>query len=439
MRIWLNHNIFSIVYRNQFKLPSPALRVQRYTMSANSEKVVSPTREDAKKRHASPGSSSSPKRAKIDIEEEKGKNANQELAEADEDFDAEAMIAAAEAAEQASSTTPKAGAATATAKQSESTTLTQENDPLALERKTMDPHWFSLLEPAMKTSTFKSLKSFLASEKSSKATIYPPEHLIHSWSRSCPLDKIKVVIVGQDPYHGPNQAHGMSFSVPKGVPVPASLKNIYKELSTEYPNQFKAPTHGNLEKWANQGVLLLNACLTVRAHQAASHHSKGWEPFTIEILKLIAQRAKNSKHTPASSTGSSSSVAPPAKNATITGMFKKQTQQQNGENPQEESNKKEQGAKPQQQQESASSSSSSSHEGGGIVFLSWGLPASKTLAAAGITSTTSPNILILQSAHPSPLSAHRGFLGNGHFKKANDWLETSGGWGPNGGIDWSKL
>ena len=134
------------------------------------------------------------------------------------------------------------------------------DDPLALERTTMNKEWFDRLEPAMRQDSFAKLKQFLDGEKRAGRTIYPPPHLIHSWSRTTPLEQVKVVIVGQDPYHQPGQACGHSFSVPMGIAVPASLRNIYKELSTEYPD-FAPPKHGCLEGWAKQGVLLLNACL----------------------------------------------------------------------------------------------------------------------------------------------------------------------------------
>ncbi|PWN89960.1 uracil-DNA glycosylase [Acaromyces ingoldii] len=273
----------------------------------------------------------------------------------------------------------------------------------AVERQTMDKEWFDRMEGETKKPYFKQLKTFLAGERASGKTIYPPAHLIHSWSRLTPLHTVKVVVVGQDPYHGPKQACGHSFSVQKGVAVPASLKNIYKELSTEYGDQFQQPKHGCLDGWAKQGVLLLNACLTVQAGQAASHHGKGWEPFTKAVLKIIADEA---------------SKGATAKNSKLASMFSKQQQQQQS---------------PPQKDKKASD-----EQGGtkGVVFLAWGLPAAKSLAEAGITDKT-PNVLILRSAHPSPLSAHRGFLGNGHFKKANDWLQER--YGPGGGIDWGKL
>lgn len=134
------------------------------------------------------------------------------------------------------------------------------NDPLALERKTMETAWFARMEPAMRQPTFVKLKSFLDAERKAGQTIYPPAELVHNWSRTTPLERVKVVIVGQDPYHQPGQACGHSFSVPRGKAVPPSLQNIYKELANEYEG-FKAPTHGCLDGWAKQGVLLLNACL----------------------------------------------------------------------------------------------------------------------------------------------------------------------------------
>ncbi|CCU98228.1 unnamed protein product [Malassezia sympodialis ATCC 42132] len=135
-----------------------------------------------------------------------------------------------------------------------------KEDPLLLERTTMGKAWFSRLEPAMRQDSFARLKAFLDAEKRAGKTIYPPANLIYSWSRTTPLEKVKVVIVGQDPYHQPGQACGHSFSVPMGKAVPASLQNIYKELQSEFPD-FQRPSHGCLDGWARQGVLMLNACL----------------------------------------------------------------------------------------------------------------------------------------------------------------------------------
>ncbi|PWN27316.1 uracil-DNA glycosylase, partial [Jaminaea rosea] len=250
------------------------------------------------------------------------------------------------------------------------------DDPLALERTTMSPSWLTSLQPHLSSSSdFKQLKDYLRSQQSSGATIYPPAHLVHSWSQLTPrIEDVKVVVLGQDPYHGPGQAMGLSFSVPRGQAVPGSLKNMYKELRDEYgPGKgkggFDAPSHGDLSGWASQGVLMLNSSLTVRKGEAGSHAGKGWEVLTREVLKLVVERA----------TG-----------------------------------------------------------GGGVVFLLWGQPASKTFSAAVPSSLSShPNIKLLRSPHPSPLSAHRGFLGNGHFKKANEWLEKEGGWGQGGGVRWA--
>ena len=119
--------------------------------------------------------------------------------------------------------------------------------------------------------------------------MYPKNADIFSAFNKTPFDKVKVVILGQDPYHGPNQAHGLSFSVQKGIAIPKSLINIYKELATDIPG-FKIPAHGNLEHWAEQGVLLLNATLTVRAGQAASHQRKGWETFTDEVIRQLSEK-----------------------------------------------------------------------------------------------------------------------------------------------------
>src|SRR3954469_1423350 len=131
------------------------------------------------------------------------------------------------------------------------------------------------------------LKHFLKEEKQAGKTIYPKSTDIFAAFTKTPFDKVKVVIIGQDPYHGPNQAHGLSFSVQKGVRVPPSLQNIYKELATDIPG-FKIPNTGDLTEWAEQGVLLLNATLTVRAAEAGSHQKKGWEKFTDAAIKILS-------------------------------------------------------------------------------------------------------------------------------------------------------
>lgn len=296
------------------------------------------------------------------------------------------------------------------------------SDPLWLERQTLSPSWFSLLLPEMQKPSFSTLKTFLLSETKSGKTTYPPPELIYSWSRFVPSPKhVRVVVVGQDPYHGPNQACGLSFSVPKGVPTPPSLRNIYKELSTEYPGS-KAPNHGCLDGWAKQGVLLLNACLTVSAGQAASHHGKGWEGLTKYVLKKVADEAAGSG---AAKRANKGAVAKSA----IASMFAKAQNKTTSSQEKEKTEETEKAAKEEGGKEQGT-------ECKGVVFLIWGAPAAKTLAEAGVTDKN-PNILILKSPHPSPLSAHRGFLGNGHFKKANEWLKQR--YGEEGMIDWSKL
>ena len=145
--------------------------------------------------------------------------------------------------------------------------------------------WKQALMPQWDKPYFQQLKSFLVSEKQSGHTIYPPGKLIFNAFDTTPFDKVKVVIIGQDPYHGPGQAHGLCFSVPHGVRVPPSLKRIYKELQEDVG--ITIPNHGNLEKWAQQGILLLNSMLTVRAGQAASHQRKGWEQFTSSAINAL--------------------------------------------------------------------------------------------------------------------------------------------------------
>lgn len=149
--------------------------------------------------------------------------------------------------------------------------------------------WKNALADEFQKPYFQALKSFLVAEKKGGQKVFPPGKLIFNAFDSTPFDQVKVVILGQDPYHGPGQAHGLCFSVQEGVATPPSLKNIYKELASDIG--FEIPNHGHLQKWAGQGVLLLNAILTVRAHQAASHRNKGWEEFTdAAIRKLNEER-----------------------------------------------------------------------------------------------------------------------------------------------------
>ncbi|KAF9521019.1 hypothetical protein BS47DRAFT_1335123 [Hydnum rufescens UP504] len=250
---------------------------------------------------------------------------------------------------------------------------------LALECETMGRTWLKVLSNEIKKPYFIKLKEFLwqegvqgpAAQSVGSPKIFPPPSEIYNWSRRTPLGHLRVVIIGQDPYHGPGQAHGLCFSVCKGVPVPPSLKNMYKEIKTDYPD-FEPPSHGDLSSWAESGVLLINTSLTVRSGAAGSHSNKGWETFTDAVIDLIDKYG------------------------------------------------------------GASLSKTGGNVGHGVVFMAWGSWAAKRVAKLSETKH-----LVLRSAHPSPLSAHRGFFGNGHFKKTNDWLEKR--YGLEAKIDWCKL
>lgn len=215
--------------------------------------------------------------------------------------------------------------------------------------------WHELLKEEISLPYIQELKSFLEQEEKAKKTIYPPEPLIFHAFAQTPYAEVKVVIMGQDPYHGPGQAHGMSFSVPCGIPPPPSLKNIFKELKEDL--HISAPETGCLSPWAKQGVLLLNATLTVRAGEPKSHYGKGWEKFTDAVIAKLAAR----------------------------------------EDP--------------------------------IVFMLWGSSAKEK---CGHLLTRTRHV-VLTAAHPSPLSAHQGFMGCRHFSKANHHLQQ---WGK-APIDWS--
>ncbi|KAJ7578399.1 uracil-DNA glycosylase-like protein [Mycena floridula] len=228
-----------------------------------------------------------------------------------------------------------------------------------LEQQTMDKSWYSALSAEFSKPYFLKLRDFLILEHESH-TIYPPLNDVYSWSRLTELQSVKVVILGQDPYHNVGQAHGLAFSVLPPTKPPGSLKNIYKQLATDIPS-FVTPKSGDLSPVAKLGVLWLNTCLTVRAHNANSHAGKGWEKFTEQVIRTVAENRER-----------------------------------------------------------------------GVVFMAWGLHAQKTCDKIGIDETRH---LLLKSAHPSPLSAHRGFLGNGHFKTANDWLEAR----YDERIDWNVL
>ena len=150
--------------------------------------------------------------------------------------------------------------------------------------------WKQHLAPEFEKDYFVRLTNFVRQEYQT-TTVYPPGRLIFNAFNLCPFDQVKVVIIGQDPYHGPGQAHGLCFSVNDGVPFPPSLQNIFKEIQSDLGTPI--PTTGNLTRWANQGVLMLNATLTVRAHQAASHQRQGWEEFTDAAIRILAEEREN--------------------------------------------------------------------------------------------------------------------------------------------------
>ena len=154
----------------------------------------------------------------------------------------------------------------------------------------IDESWKKHLAPEFQKEYFKKLTDFVREEYHT-ARIYPPGNLIFNAFNLCPCDKVKVVIIGQDPYHGPGQAHGLCFSVNDGVQFPPSLQNIFKEIKSDIGSPI--PTTGNLTRWAQQGVLLLNATLTVREHQAGSHQKKGWEEFTDAAIQSLAQEKEH--------------------------------------------------------------------------------------------------------------------------------------------------
>ncbi len=206
--------------------------------------------------------------------------------------------------------------------------------------------WDELLADEFKKEYYLKLRKFLISEYNSR-TIYPPMNDIFNALRYTAYGNVKAVILGQDPYHGAGQAHGLCFSVKKGTPPPPSLQNIFKEINAELG--LPIPNHGELTAWAQSGVLLLNTALTVREGQANSHRGQGWEILTDRVIELL-----NGRETP-------------------------------------------------------------------IVFMLWG-----GNARAKAKLITNPKHLVLQCAHPSPLSAHNGFFGCGHFVKANEFLANNG-------------
>jgi uracil-DNA glycosylase len=211
----------------------------------------------------------------------------------------------------------------------------------------IEASWKALLAGEFEKPYFAGLARFVREEYAA-ARVYPPGKLVFNAFERCPVDATKVVILGQDPYHGPGQAHGLCFSVPDGVDQPPSLVNIFKEIRGD--SNAPLPASGNLERWAVQGVLLLNATLTVREHQAGSHQNRGWEEFTDAVIRAIATRKEH------------------------------------------------------------------------LVFLLWGAYARNK----GSFIDTSRH-LVLEAAHPSPLSANRGgWFGNRHFSRANEYLLAHG-------------
>jgi uracil-DNA glycosylase len=217
----------------------------------------------------------------------------------------------------------------------------------------MEPSWKRQLADELSAPYMLKLRQFLKNELDAGKKIYPkPSEWFAAFDHT-PFEKVKVVILGQDPYHGPGQAHGLCFSVRPGVKPPPSLMNIYKELKSDVGIQ--PPDHGYLVHWADQGVLLLNSVLTVREGQAASHQKKGWEEFTDRAIHLLNEKREN------------------------------------------------------------------------IVFVLWGAYAQKKAAFVDRTKH-----LVLESVHPSPLSASRGFFGTRPFSKINKYLESKG----LEGIDW---
>ena len=210
----------------------------------------------------------------------------------------------------------------------------------------IEQSWKDCLAEEFDKPYFNQLTDFVRNEYG-KGSVYPPGALIFNAFNHCPFDKVKVVLLGQDPYHEPGQAHGLCFSVQDGVRFPPSLINIFKEIQSDLGTP--VPKSGDLTRWADQGVLLLNATLTVRAHLAGSHQNKGWETFTDAVINRLAAQREH------------------------------------------------------------------------IVYILWGAYAQRK----GAMIDRNKN-LVLQSPHPSPLSASRGFFGNKHFSKANEYLLQTG-------------
>ncbi len=211
----------------------------------------------------------------------------------------------------------------------------------------LEESWLRKLAPEFEQPYMLALKTFLRQEKSAGKVIFPPGKEMFNALNHTPLDKVKVVILGQDPYHGDDQAHGLCFSVRPGVPLPPSLVNIYKEIRQEL--DIEMPAHGCLTAWADQGVLLLNSVLSVERGRAASHQGQGWEQFTDRVIEAINAHRE------------------------------------------------------------------------GVVFMLWGAYAQRKGA-----HIDGQKHCVLKAPHPSPLSAHRGFFGCGHFAAANEYLQSRG-------------
>ena len=222
------------------------------------------------------------------------------------------------------------------------------------ERIRLEPSWKERLGGYLERPQMRALAEFLRNEKRAGKVLYPPGPEIFNAFAHTPFDKVRVVILGQDPYHGPGQAHGLCFSVRPGVPVPPSLQNIFAEIERDLG--VPRPDHGCLTSWADQGVLLLNSVMTVEQGHAGAHQNKGWEGFTDAAIEALNRERE------------------------------------------------------------------------GLVFMLWGAYAQRK------GKLVDPHRhLVLSSVHPSPLSAHRGFIGNGHFSAANRYLESRG----QPPIDWS--
>ncbi len=211
----------------------------------------------------------------------------------------------------------------------------------------ISPEWRQLLADEFEQPYMQQLRQFLVADRAAGNQHFPPASLVFNAFNHCPPKQVKVVVLGQDPYHGEGQAHGLSFSVPAGIKPPPSLMNIYKELHADVAMEI--PQQGDLSSWAEQGVMLLNSVLTVTAGEAASHQKQGWESFTDTVIDIINSHCDH------------------------------------------------------------------------VVFLLWGSYAQKKAAFVDADKHC-----VLKAPHPSPLSAHRGFLGCKHFSQTNTWLSEKG-------------